>query len=220
MDIEMKKSKVEGRILDVVSVDDYTGHPDLYANTNTGVQINYNGTDYVLPHRATQYSEDRPGIYKDGCIYQFVLPDEEHTEDYTHEIIDFSDVENIAQLSTKMDTVRDIEREILTSPDSIFTPIVSDSDSPEMKGLKQAVIAKHIDLDKYADRFGDNYPNDKRQFKKSSITLFMMKRMCDCLDMKAKLVIEDTEPDVPNPIGHPIVIDLTGCADDEEADNV
>ena len=34
----------------------------------------------------------------------------------------------------------------------------------------EAVISKNIDIDKYADRFGDNFPNDKRQFKREDIT--------------------------------------------------
>lgn len=42
-----------------------------------------------------------------------------------------------------------------------FIPIVSNLDSPEMQRLKSAIIAKHIDLDKYSDRFGENYPNIK-----------------------------------------------------------
>lgn len=206
---DMKKSKVENRILDVVSYDEYTAHPELYHNTSTGVEFNHNGKTVILPHRSTSYSEDRPGVYNCGSIDRFVFPNEENESEYTQEIIDFSDVDAIGKLTTKMDKVRDLEREILTSPDNIFTPTISENDSPEMRGLKEAVIAKHIDIDKYADRFGDNFPNDKRQFKKGNITLFMMKRMCDCLDMKAELTISDASPDVPNPIGKPIVIDIT-----------
>lgn len=116
----------------------------------------------------------------------------------------------------KTSRVRNIEREILTSPDSIFTPVISDSDTPVMRGLKESVIAKQIDLDKYSERFGDNYPNDKRQFKKDSITLFMFERMCDCLDLSAKIIIEDKSPDVPNPMGKKIEIDITGV---DETDN-
>ena len=214
--MEMRKSKVENRILEVVSYDEYTKHPELYANTGTGVEFDYQGTKYILPHRNTVYSEDRPGVYNCGAINRFVIPNEENKSNYTNEIIDLSDVNNISELTKKMDLVRDMEREILTTPDNIFVPIISNRDSPEMRGLKEAVIAKSIDLDKYADRFGDNYPNDKRQFKRDDITLFMFKRMCKCLDMKAQLIIEDSSFDVPNPIGKPIVIDIIG-SDDEDS---
>lgn len=209
----MKKSKVEGRILEVVSYDEYTEHPDLYQNNGTGVEFEKDGKTYVLPHRSTSYIDDRPGIYKSGCINRFVFPTKEREEAYTQEIIDLSDVENISQLAQKIEQVRDIEREILTTPDNIYMPNITDKDTPIMRGLKEAVIAKNIDIDKYADRFGDNFPNDKRQFKREDITLFMFERMCDKLDMKAQLTISDKNPNVPNPIGRSIVIDLIN--DDE-----
>lgn len=206
---DMKKSRVENKILDVVSYEEYNAHPELYHNTDTGVEFEHDGKTVVLPHRSTSYNPDRPGVYDCGAIDRFVFPDENNEEEYTQDIIDFSDVNGIGKLTEKMDMVRDLERDILTSPDNIFVPTISENDSPEMKGLKEAVIAKHIDLDKYAERFGDNFPNDKRQFKKGNITLFMLKRMCDCLDMKATITIEDSGPNVPNPIGRPIVVDLT-----------
>lgn len=212
--MEMKKSKVEGRILAVASYEEYVNNPELYANTGTGVQIERDGVQYVLPHRNTAYTPDRPGVYDCGPINMFTFPTDENKAEYTGEIIDLGDVKNISELTQKMDYLKNMEREILTSPDSIFTPVASENDSPIMRGLKEAVIAKNIDLDKYADRFGDNYPNDKRQFKREDITLFMFNRMCQNLDMKAKLIIEDSSSDAINPIGRQIVIDLVGNDED------
>ena len=106
----MKKSRVENRILEVVSVDDYISHPELFANSGTGIEFNKDGTTYVLPHRSTQLSEDRPGVYDCGPIVRFVLPDDEHKEDYTQDIIDFTNVDNISELTRKMEQVKDIER--------------------------------------------------------------------------------------------------------------
>ena len=211
----MKKSKVEGKILDVVSYDEYTSNPELYANSCTGVELERDGKNYVLPHRSTLYSADRPGIYNMGAINKFVFPNKDNEENYTQEIIDLSDAENISQLVSKMDKVRDIEREILTSPDNIFQPVITEKDSQIMRGLKEAVISKNIDIDKYSDRFGDNFPNDKRQFKRPEITLFMFERMCEKLDMKAQLIITDKNPDVPNPMGKTIVVDLISDDEDE-----
>lgn len=215
MDISAKKSKVDDRLMDVVSIDEYLEHPELYANNGTGVEMSKDGQTYVLPHRSGQYSEDRAGVYDCGPIVKFVYPCEKDIEKYTNPIIDLANVKSIGELIEKEGLIRDIERELLTSPDSIFTPVINDTDSPVMRGLKEAVIAKNIDLDKYSDRFGDNYPNDKRQFKRDSITLFMFERMCDCLDMKARIIIEDKNPDVPNPIGKSISIDITGCDEDQ-----
>lgn len=216
MKISAKKAKVEDRLLDAVTMDEYTEHPELYANTGTAVEIHQNEKTYLLPHRNGNYVTDRPGVYDCGAIVKYNLPQQGDEEKYTGEIINLADVESIGELIEKTSRVRNIEREILTSPDSIFTPVISDSDTPVMRGLKESVIAKQIDLDKYSERFGDNYPNDKRQFKKDSITLFMFERMCNCLDLSAKIIIEDKSPDVPNPMGKKIEIDITGV---DETDN-
>ena len=53
-----------------------------------------------------------------------------------------------------------------------------------MRAMKESILAKSIDLDKYKDRFGTNYPNDKRKMKDSDITLNMIERMCKNLDIK------------------------------------
>ena len=110
----------------------------------------------------------------------------------------------------RQDRFKDIERDILTNPDNIFTPKPGPNDTPEMKGLKEAVAAKKIDIDKYADRFGDNFSNAKRKMRDESVSLLLLKRICDCLDMKAELIISDVSPDVPNPMGEPIHIQITG----------
>ena len=82
---------------------------------------------------------------------------------------------------------------------------------------KAAVInAKNIDIDKYADRFGENFPNDKRKLKDEKITLFLLKRMAECLDMNVDLIISDKSPNVPNPIGIPIKVSLTGNFEEVE----
>ena len=47
------------------------------------------------------------------------------------------------------------------------------------------------------------------------ITLFMFERMCEKLDMKAQLIITDKNPDVPNPMGKTIVVDLISDDEDE-----
>ena len=78
-----------------------------------------------------------------------------------------------------------------------------------MVGLKEAVIAKNIDLDKYEQRFGVNYNNDKRLFNRNTITMSKLKTMFDVLDMKATLIIEDKSEEVPNPMGKKIIVDLT-----------
>ena len=72
---------------------------------------------------------------------------------------------------------------------------------------------KSIDIEKYAGRFRDNFPNDKRQLKNTSATLNILKRFCKCMDMEALLTLRDKNPNVPNPIGEEITVSLTDGTD-------
>ena len=68
---------------------------------------------------------------------------------------------------------------------------------------------KHIDIDKYSNRFGSNYPNDKRQLRNNQVTLNIIKRFCKNMDMEALLIIRNKSEDVPNPLSKDIVVSLT-----------
>ena len=83
-----------------------------------------------------------------------------------------------------------------------------------MVGLKKAIIQKHIDLDKYEQRFGDNYNNDRRLLEKDNITLTKLKTFAKALDMKLTLTFEDNGKNVPNPIGEPIRVTVIGGEDE------
>lgn len=199
----IKKAKIENKLYDVVTFEEYT-------NTKEGLPhntaIEEDGVLYPLRNK----TDVAPGYYDYGVIGKFVKPSEANKDKYTTEnVINFDNVESLKDIIEKQDQLRKMEKEILTNPDNIFTPSIKESDTPEMKGLKEAVIAKHIDLDKYQHRFGSNYSNDRRILFKSDITLAMMKRMFNALDMKGTLIIEDKEGDIANPIGRKIVIDLT-----------
>ena len=115
----------------------------------------------------------------------------------------------------KLDAVKKLESDVLTSVDNIFIAKIDPSDTPEMVALKTAVNEKHIDLDKYAYRFGANYNNDKRLFNKPNISLGMLKRVATALDMQVTLSIKDV-PEAPNPIGRDIVVDITSNSSDDE----
>ena len=202
-----KKMRMNDRIYDVTSLEEYTKFKDAYIPQYTA--IHDPDTHLVLPIK-NRY-EEGPGIVVGNGVSYIEEPDEEDLETYLDKgIIDFDNAKNIHDLMEKQNVVRSLERDILTSPDNIFTPKIFDDDSPEMKALKNAVLDKHIDLDKYEPRFGSNYNNDKRLFNKNTISLSMMKRMCDALDIKATLTLEDKSPDVPNPMGRKIEVDLTG----------
>ena len=203
-----KKMKISDTMYDVVSLKEYTENKDVYVPRYTAIHDEENGI--VLPVK-TQTTEDTPCIeVGHGMSYELNLDDHDLSEFDEKNIIDLDNSKSINELMKKQEAVRDLERDILTSPDNLFKPKIFDDDSGEMKALKTAVNMKEIDLDKYAPRFGANYNNDKRLFNKSSISLTMLKRMCDALDIDATLILRDKDPNVPNPIGDEIEVKLTG----------
>lgn len=221
--MELKKASLDGRLVDVLSFERLEETKELYTSTNTaaGIEVKTSkGEEFILPFRDTaSINGGKPGVYTCGNVgYMIKYPDQRDKDKYKPEVIDFHNVDTIQDFIDKQDRVRDAERELLCTPDNIYKPVVKETDAPEMKALKQAICAKNIDIDKYADRFGENFPNDKRKLKDDKISLFLLKRMGECLDMNIDLIISDKNPDVPNPIGAPIRVSLTesdDCLDGE-----
>lgn len=219
--MELKKASVEDRLVDVISFDKLKDNKEIYNNSNTPTAIEvstFDGKDYILPYRPdTAISIDKVGVYEFGNVGYFIrYPDKRNEKKYQPNVIDFNNVNTIQEFIDKQDKVKDVEREILCNPDNIYKPVVGENDAPEMRAIKEAIRAKNIDIDKYADRFGENFPNDKRKLKDEKITLFLLKRMGECLDMNIEMIFSDKNPNVPNPIGMPIKISLTGNGDEVE----
>jgi hypothetical protein len=214
--MNLKRQSISGKLYNVIDHEEFVKNRELYEDPNTAVEIDINDKKYILPLR-NKATDNRPGLYNEGCLDFFVLPDENQYKEYsTLNTIDFGNCNSMVEVMEKQKMLRDEEKEILTNPDNIFIPPISGKESPAMAGLKQAVIAKRIDIDKYQDRFGkENFPNDKRKFKDNDITMFMLNRMNKALDIKATIILEDKHPNVPNPIGKKIIMDLTGYDKDD-----
>jgi hypothetical protein len=220
MVMDFKKAKLEGRMSTVVSIEELQTNRELYNTGTVAVEITKtDGETVVLPYRPNAVRLDRPGVYQAGNVGDMIVyPDEKDKAEYQPEVIDLSNSSSIEEYMIKQGKLKDIEKEILTTPDNIFTPHISDEDSPLMKGLKKAVIKKHIDIDKYADGYGENFPNDKRKFKDHDISIKLFERHVDVLGIKAVLVLTDASPDIPNPIVDPIYIPLNYSEDNSEGE--
>lgn len=209
----MKKMKINGKMCDVASLEEYIANKDAYIQGSTVIEVD----GYGLP--ISSKNDNKPGISIGSAFSHYRLPSEEEKSEYLLEnAIDMSNVHDIGELMMKQEAVRDLEKEILTDPDNIFIPVINEDDSPAMKAVKEAIIEKHIDFDKYGHRFGANLNNDKRVVSKKDkkkISLPMIERLCTNLDIKASLVLEDASPDVPNPIGRTITVELTGKGEDD-----
>lgn len=209
IDIEFKKALIENRMFNVVSYESFYNNKEQNMNSLTAVEKD----GYLYPVRTS--SDTKPGLYNAGCIDFFVDPDEDNRHEY--DVSHINDIGGSDSLEEMMNTIKDInllERKILTSPDNITIPVRSDKDTPAMAGLKDAVECKQIDINKYRDRFGAaSFPNDKRKLNDNDISFKMLNRYTSALDIKATLILEDTNPDIPNPMGTKIVIDLSGYDD-------
>ena len=138
-----------------------------------------------------------------------VKPDPSEESHYSSSnIIDYSHPKNIDDVINKNNLVRNIEKDILTTKENIFQLVIGDNDTREMVAMKKAINSKQMDIKQYESRF-DQYQNDLRLLKGESITLGKIISTCNNFDMSATLIIKDKNPDVPNPMGIEIKVDLT-----------
>lgn len=221
--VSITKAAVNGQVVDVVDYDEYSRHIDCYSGRNdVAIPVDMRGREILLPVKG-KYSSNvtLPGVYNAGCVDFLIYPDEAFAERYMpKDFISMSNTDDIRELIKNGDAARKLDEPFITSPDSITCIPIKETDQPEMKGLKMALNAKNIDIDKYAARFGDNYPNDKRQLKNSNATLKIIKRFCENCDMEAILTFRDKNPDVPNPMNTEITVSLTDEIDEEDSENL
>ena len=221
--VSVTKAAVNGQVVDVVDYEEYSKNNKCYNGRNdVAIPVDMKGKEILLPVRG-QYSNNvtLPGVYNAGCVDFLVYPDEAFSERYiAKDFISMSNTDDIKELIKNGDAARKLDEPFITSPDSITCIPIKETDQPEMKGLKMALNAKNIDIDKYAARFGDNYPNDKRQLKNSNATLKIIKRFCENCDMEAILTFRDKNPDVPNPMNTEITVSLTDEIDEEDSENL
>lgn len=202
----MKKAKIEGHIIDILEDKEiFNTNPEM--NNKVGVIDN----DIIYPLRAS--TDNRPGLYKRNKFYCVLKdPNKEELHEYKcsdQNLIDFGNAKNIQEVISSQNKLRTMKNSLLTSDGNITRPVIQNDDKPEMVGLKQAIIDKRIDLDKYGDRFGGNYNNDRRLLDKPSITLSKLIAFGNALDMEISLTFKDKNPNVPNPIGREITVVVT-----------
>lgn len=213
INVHLEKASIEGQVYDVMTYDEYAEHfENNRERSDIAIKEDYNGKTLVLPYRGAYPAGGpiTPGLYNAGCVDFIKKPEREFVNHYIPDkIVSMSNMSDIKDILREAEEARKLDEPYLTSPDNVTIIKVCADDQPEMKALKMAINAKHIDLDKYAGRFGANFPNDKRQLKGNNITLNIIKRYCENCDMEAILTLKDTRPDVPNPIGKEISISLT-----------
>ena len=191
----------------VFSEEYYNSHMELLKDDDhCAVEITKNGKKYILPIKGNTSNNNDPGVYcTDGKISMITYPTEEQEKTYMPEgdnVLVFGDHTSLQSLSDAKKKMDESLNKLIETTDgsSIYKPPLLDSDTSEMRAMKECIIAKNIDLDKYKDRFGANYPNDKRKLKDDNITLNMISRMCENLDIRLDLVFSDANGEIPNPM--------------------
>lgn len=198
---------INNDLYNVVTMEEYYDSPQAYTDEDTAIMID----SMVLPIRK---DTRKPGIVIGDLASKITPPPEELAEEYsTKNMVDPSNPKSFGDAIRLIDETRDVEREVLLNVDNVTIPRTSDKDSPLMSGLKEAITAKHCDMNSYSHRFGGNYNNDKRLMEDTDISIKKAIVYGNAMDMKITVTIEDAGDDVPNPIGHKIVKVLTGGSD-------
>lgn len=220
--MDLKTTSVDGKIVDIISEKEYserwrmyTENPSMSASVALDV-ADSEGNRYILPFR--NKTDDRPGIYQEGVVYFMKFPEQNCEVEYRKDnldIVDFGEINSVQEFLGKNAQIREMETSVLTDIDSVFMPRIGNDDSPEMKAFKEAIQSKHIDISKYAPRFGDNFLNDKRILKTGSITMNKLVSMCKKLDIEAELTLRNSGDDVANPMPKDITVILTGTGGDD-----
>lgn len=221
LNVSLKRAVSNGQVYEVLTEKEYFEAPEKYVDRNDiGILIDYKGSDVVIPLRnEDNASPVSPGLYHapNSPIAFTKIPDESVIHKYVPDkIVSINNLSNVQDIIKTSEEIRKLDEPFITTPDEITKIPMRPDDQPEMICLKSAINAKNIDIDKYANRFSSNYPNDKRQLRNSSVTLNIIKRFCKNMDMEAVLTLRDKNPEVPNPMGREITVSLTDEFVDEE----
>lgn len=218
--MEMRTAIIDGKLMDIISTEEYFEKRNMIKEsssilTHTAVDFtDSKGNRYTLPLRGKL--DDRPGFYDEGSICFGRLPcNEDEEKEYIYDdVIDYRNVTDIKDFLDKTQQIRDMEAVMLTDIDSVFSPPMLEDDSITMRAFKEAILSKHCDINKYSDRFKDNFLNDKRILKTSDITLNKLVSISKNLDIEVELTLRNKQG-APNPMDKPISVILTGGSGDE-----
>lgn len=205
MAIYDKMVNIKGKQYGVFSMEYYTKNMEILKDDyHCAVEVEKDGESIILPIQPAD-SVNKPGICStDGKISIITYPDEDQMKEYKPEgddILVFSDHLSLQSLSDASFKFKNNINKLMENDggESYKAPLL-ETDTAAMRAMKESINAKNIDLDKYKDRFGVNFPNDKRKLKDDNITLNMITRMCENLDIKLDLVFSDKDSSVPNPM--------------------
>lgn len=198
--------EIERKLYSVTTMTDYTDNADIYSQKGTAVEV----AGRVLPIRNPAI-DNGPGVYYvPGALVADVVKPPASSEDHylADRIIDLSSPKDIGEVIQKNELIRNIQNELMVSgKDNVLCLPISQEDTPEMKALKNAINMKRVNKKAYEDRF-DQFQNDMRLLKGSTITLAKMVAICNGFDISCIMTLKDKDGAV-NPMDSEISLDLT-----------
>lgn len=217
LNISVTRAPINGHMYYVYDYQSYVENQELVKAEKSAVIIERDGKKYYMPYKGEYESQISPGIYDAGAVDFVIYPEEAIEESYMpKDIINYSNTDSAKEILNKQKMINKLSEPWITNPDNITKFNIHPDDQPEMVGLKMAMNAKEMDFDKYANRFGDNFPNDKRQMKNHKATLNIIERFAEKCDFDVLLTFRDKRPNVPNPMGKEITVSLTDTVFDSE----
>ena len=211
-----KKASIGGKKLDVINYDSYGKYKDVVIeNGSAAVEVKVNEDSFILPVRTTVGANmDKPGLYvnQNSPIHFLSFPKtEEEKELYCpskEKILDYNDIATMQKCIEEKEKLDFETNRALEASDNKTIPPIKESDTPTMRALKEAIIAKNMDIDMYKERFGENFPNDKRKLNDDNVTLFILERYCQCLDMEADIILRDAPGNIANPMNKVVTANI------------
>ena len=206
----MKKKEIENKLYNVVGIDEFTDKPDLHNPKFTAIEDH----GLVMPIRGR--NDVGPGYYYQPDAMCCIVQKPENTDQYLPTgIIDYTNPSSIGDIIRNNELIKNIQADIMATPENILCLQVTDNDTPEMNAVKRAINLKQVDKGQYADRF-TQFQNDMRLLKGNSITLAKLINICSAFDIEAELTLRDKEQDIPNPMNAEITVNLTEGRTDQK----
>lgn len=208
--VEKKEMVIDGKLYEVVPIDKYVRNPDAYLAGYVAVDADL---PYILP--IVPGNTSAPGILiRQSSPFSRVRFPSDNANEYSRDnLIDYSKADSYKAFIEQRQMVRSLEKGILSSCDDVFVPPLDEQDTPAMRALKEAIIAKKMDLSNYESRMGANFHNNRRLFYKPRISIDKIIEICNATDIEATLTFRDVSDDVANPMGDEITVVLTSGAE-------
>lgn len=209
--MDIKQAFVNGRLMDVVSQDEYARRRSLGSEMVENTCIQMNGTLYPVIPKAD--SRTTPFAVYSSLAVKYYGNATEHPEFSDNAVVDYSNIKSCQELIDRQNKARKEEVAVLTQQTSkTFYPIIREEDSPALKVVKECFHKKNIDIDNYRGRFDSNcdFNNTTRLLvnpQTHNISVQKIQLIGEKFDIDFHLVAKDKKGAV-NPMGATIEKEL------------